>query len=161
MLMFARFATMSNPDKEYDLSRARRVGSIIRHYREDAGLRQEDLLAELGMSSDNRAWVREVERGMRYRGNDVPVILKPTQYVKIAVAIGADPAELLTAARIDPKDWPETTRIRGIYTPTIDASGLTERQIRIMEELTTTLRESNRASAPHDQDGGNEEHPQP
>lgn len=161
MSMFARFAAMANPDNAYDLSRARRVGDIIRRHREDAGLRQEDLLTKLGMSPDNRAWVREVERGMRYRGNDVPVILKPAQYVEIAVAVGANPIEILTAARIDPKDWPDTTSIEGVYTPTIDATGLTERQIRIMEELTTTLRESNRASAPHDQDDDNEKHPQP
>ena len=144
--MFATFARMANPSSDFDLARAKRVGALIRRYREAADLTQEELMKRLGMNSDNRAWIREIERGQRYR-NELAPILKPEQYAQIAVILGVDASELLTAARIDPKEWPEMSGIEGAYAPTIDAGGLTERQIRVIEELTATLRDANTKAA--------------
>lgn len=128
-------------ESEWDFSRARRVGDLVTQARREAGMTQGQVAEAMGFSEDNRRWVTEVERGRRYKGN-TPAILSPSQYVRLAAVVGADPVELLTAARIPAEEWPDLSNVRSssAIVSRVDTTGLSARQIRLVEELVRELR---------------------
>lgn len=128
-------------DTEISRDRAESVGEMIRVARKDLGMTQADLLTALGRSADNRNWVHELESGRRRR-TGAPVALRPADYVAISAAVSLDPGEVLRAAGIPRHRWPKLSNMgsTGGSVQHIDASGLSDRQLRIVEELVRELR---------------------
>lgn len=126
---------------EIDWENAERVGAMIARAREVRDMTQADLLTALGRSPGSRLWVTEVESGHRTRW-DIPTMLKPSEYVAIAAALSLDPVEVLMAAGVHESRWPKLSNMgsTGGSVQHIDATGLSDRQCRIVEELVRELR---------------------
>lgn len=126
---------------EVERENAKRVGEMIARAREDQGMTQSDLLEALGRSPRSRMWVTELESGRRHRW-DVPTLLKPAEYAAVAAALSLDPGEVLRTAGVPVRRWPKLSNMgsTGGSVQHIDASGLSDRQLRIVEELVRELR---------------------
>ncbi|MGV0870070.1 helix-turn-helix domain-containing protein [Corynebacterium kalidii] len=126
---------------EDELFRARRVGKMIRDARKDAGLSQADVLTAMGKAPDYRMWIREVEGGVRERSG-AATVLDVDEYDKLAGILGIDLVDVLRAAGIPKTEWGDLSNSssNSASVVRIDATGLSDRQVRVVEELVRELR---------------------
>lgn len=124
-----------------ELFRSRRVGKMIRDARKDAGLSQTDVLTAMGKGSGYRMWIREVESGVRER-TGAATILDIDEYSKLSGILGLDVVDVLRAAGVPKTEWTDLSNSssNSASVVRIDATGLSDRQVRVVEELVRELR---------------------
>lgn len=102
---------------------------------------QTELLTAMGKGPGYRMWIRELESGVRERTGEATV-LTPQEYSKLAGILDIDVVELLRIAGIPKTEWGDlsNTRSNSASVVRIDATGLSDRQVRVVEELVRELR---------------------
>lgn len=120
---------------------SRKTGELIRLAREEAGMRQGDLGEILGRT---RQWVARLEKGETRDGNDMTI--PPALLAQIAGVLNVDLFTLFRAEGVDPSVWGRysnkisNTGSNGANIHTIDTTGLSHHQHKIVEDLVTELR---------------------
>ncbi|MEJ6549884.1 XRE family transcriptional regulator [Corynebacterium sp. USCH3] len=124
-----------------ELFRSRRVGKMVRDARADVGLSQAELLTAMGKGAGYRMWIRELESGVRERTGEATV-LTVEEYDKLAGLLNIDVVDLLRAAGVPKTEWTDLSNSssNSASVVRIDATGLSDRQVRVVEELVRELR---------------------
>ena len=118
------------------------IGEKIKAARKAQGLTQNDLAEVVGR---NRKWVVELERGCRYDGS--PLVLDPHSVIKVAAVLDLDAEALLVGLGVPYDKWPELsyTRSNSGSLSTIDLSGLSTTQAKLIQQLVSDLKAGNYA----------------
>lgn len=120
---------------------SKRTGELIRLAREEAGLRQGDLGEVLGRT---RQWVARLEKGETRDGNDMKI--PPALLAQIAGVLNIDLYSLFRAEGVSPSVWSRysnkvsNTGVGDAKVSTIDTTGLSHHQHKIVEDLVAELR---------------------